>query len=74
MSTLFFNKNYFISTGIGRMFINGRQEDAHEFLKLLLDHMEKSYLIGRGATKYDHHSKQTNPISQIFGGYLRQQG
>ena len=55
------------------MFINGRQEDAHEFLKLLLDHMERSYLVYRKATKLDHLSRQTTPVNQIFGGYLRQQ-
>lgn len=60
--------------GIGRMFVNGRQEDAHEFLKLLLDHMERSYLLYRRANKLDHLSKQTTPLNQIFGGYFRQQG
>ncbi|KAF2358197.1 Peptidase C19 ubiquitin carboxyl-terminal hydrolase [Trinorchestia longiramus] len=58
---------------IGKMLILGRQEDAHEFIKLLLDHMERSYLIYRRATKLDHLSRQTTPLNQIFGGYLRQQ-
>ena len=55
------------------MFISGRQEDAHEFIKLLLDHMERSYLAFKRAQKLDHLSKQTTPLNQIFGGFLRQQ-
>ena len=73
----FFNLKFIVYInflGIGKMLVNGRQEDAHEFLKLLLDHMEKSYLQFRKATKLDHLSKQTTPLNQIFGGYLRQQG
>ncbi|XP_045119386.1 LOW QUALITY PROTEIN: ubiquitin carboxyl-terminal hydrolase 36-like [Portunus trituberculatus] len=58
---------------IGKTLSYGRQEDAHEFIKLLLDHMEKSYLAFRHATKLDHRSKETTPLNQIFGGYLRQQ-
>ncbi|XP_063606456.1 ubiquitin carboxyl-terminal hydrolase 36-like isoform X2 [Penaeus indicus] len=58
---------------IGKTLMYGRQEDAHEFIKLLLDHMEKSYLSFRRATKLDHRSKETTPLNQIFGGYLRQQ-
>ncbi|KAK8747904.1 hypothetical protein OTU49_016221 [Cherax quadricarinatus] len=58
---------------IGKTLMYGRQEDAHEFIKLLLDHMEKSYLAFRRATKLDHRSKETTPLNQIFGGYIRQQ-
>ncbi|XP_050707295.1 ubiquitin carboxyl-terminal hydrolase 36-like [Eriocheir sinensis] len=58
---------------IGKTLMYGRQEDAHEFIKLLLDHMEKSYLCFRRASKLDHRSKETTPLNQIFGGYLRQQ-
>ncbi|XP_076069127.1 ubiquitin specific peptidase 36 [Oratosquilla oratoria] len=58
---------------IGKTLMYGRQEDAHEFIKLLLDHMEKSYLNFKRATKLDHRSKETTPLNQIFGGYLRQQ-
>lgn len=65
---------FFSYTGIGKTLMYGRQEDAHEFIKLLLDHMEKSYLSFRRATKLDHRSKETTPLNQIFGGYLRQQG
>lgn len=58
---------------IGKTLMYGRQEDAHEFIKLLLDHMEKSYLSFRRANKLDHRSKETTPLNQIFGGYIRQQ-
>ncbi|XP_068223261.1 ubiquitin carboxyl-terminal hydrolase 36-like [Palaemon carinicauda] len=58
---------------IGKTLMYGRQEDAHEFIKLLLDHMEKSYLSFRRASKLDHRSKETTPLNQIFGGYIRQQ-
>ncbi|XP_045599891.2 ubiquitin carboxyl-terminal hydrolase 36 isoform X1 [Procambarus clarkii] len=58
---------------IGKTLMYGRQEDAHEFIKLLLDHMEKSYLTFRKAMKLDHRSKETTPLNQIFGGYIRQQ-
>ncbi|KAK7074125.1 Ubiquitin carboxyl-terminal hydrolase 42, partial [Halocaridina rubra] len=58
---------------IGKTLMYGRQEDAHEFIKLLIDHMEKSYLSFRRANKLDHRSKETTPLNQIFGGYIRQQ-
>ncbi|KAL7633294.1 UNVERIFIED_CONTAM: hypothetical protein RMT77_016399 [Armadillidium vulgare] len=58
---------------ICKTFGYGRQEDAHEFIKLLIDHMEKSFLQHKRAVKLDHRSKETTPLNQIFGGYLRQQ-
>ncbi|KAB7493878.1 Ubiquitin carboxyl-terminal hydrolase 36 [Armadillidium nasatum] len=58
---------------ICKTFGYGRQEDAHEFIKLLIDHMEKSFLQNKRAVKLDHRSKETTPLNQIFGGYLRQQ-
>ena len=68
-----FNKKFFIK-GIGKTLLYERQEDAHEFIKLLLDHMEKSFLLSVRGMKLDHRSKETTPLNQIFGGYLRQQG
>ena len=49
----------------------GQQEDAHEFLRYLLEGMEKAYLARHKAQKLDSYSKETTPINQIFGGYIR---
>ena len=51
--------------------VHGRQEDAHEFMRYLVEAMEKAYLQSVGATKLDSRSKETNPLGQIFGGYIR---
>ncbi|KAF6020803.1 USP42 [Bugula neritina] len=49
----------------------GRQEDAHEFLRYVVDSMQKSCLSGlNGLDKY---SKETTLVHRIFGGYLRSQ-
>ena len=47
----------------------GKQEDSHEFLRLLLDHIQKSCY--KGITGLDNLSKETTIINQIFGGFLR---
>lgn len=51
--------------------VPGQQEDAHEFLRYLLEGMEKAYLARHKASKLDSYSKETTPINQIFGGYIR---
>ncbi|KAL4240499.1 Ubiquitin carboxyl-terminal hydrolase 42 [Mactra antiquata] len=56
---------------IGRHFRSGRQEDAHEFLRLSLEKMQKCALIGYN--HLDRYSKDTTVINKIFGGYLRSQ-
>ncbi|XP_034657587.1 ubiquitin carboxyl-terminal hydrolase 36 isoform X1 [Drosophila subobscura] len=50
----------------------GRQEDAHEFLRFLVEAMEKAYLMRfRNFKELDQLVKETTPLNQIFGGYLR---
>lgn len=50
----------------------GRQEDAHEFLRFLVEAMEKAYLMRfRNYKEMDQLTKETTPLGQIFGGYLR---
>lgn len=55
-----------------RHLIPGRQEDAHEFLRYLVEAMEKSYILRfRNLGNLDSRSKETTPLNQILGGYLR---
>ncbi|XP_034251240.1 ubiquitin carboxyl-terminal hydrolase 36-like isoform X1 [Thrips palmi] len=56
---------------ICRHMSHGSQEDAHEFMRHLLENMEKAYLVRCKAQKLDAYSKETTPINQIFGGYMR---
>lgn len=51
--------------------VHGHQEDAHEFLRYLIESMERSYLRIVQASNLDSYSKETTPLNQIFGGYLR---
>lgn len=52
--------------------IPGQQEDAHEFLRYLMEAMEKAYLNRYPNSKqFDQYSKETTPINQILGGYLK---
>lgn len=60
---------------ISKSFQFGRQEDAHEFLRYLIDHMWKACLINNNVNglKLDARIKETTVINHIFGGYHRSQ-
>ena len=58
---------------IAKHFRQGRQEDAHEFLRYFVDGLQKSCLHGY-PPKLDPHSKATTAVHQILGGYHRSQG
>ncbi|XP_043945603.1 ubiquitin carboxyl-terminal hydrolase 42 [Protopterus annectens] len=47
----------------------GNQEDAHEFLRYIIDAMQRSCL--NGSNKLDRETQATTLVYQIFGGYLR---
>lgn len=55
---------------IGRQFRLGRQEDAHEFLRYVIESMQKSALAGLDP-KLDNKIKETSMIHAIFGGHLQ---
>ncbi|KAF9105383.1 hypothetical protein BGX29_000082 [Mortierella sp. GBA35] len=57
---------------IGKQFRIGRQEDAHEFARCLVDALQKSCLVGYDS-KLDNRIKETTAIHQIFGGYFQSQ-
>lgn len=62
---------------INKSFQFGRQEDAHEFLRYIIDHMWKACLmnldIKTNQEKLDPRVKETTAINYIFGGYHRSQ-
>lgn len=50
----------------------GHQEDAHEFLRYLMEAMEKAYLARfTKSSQLEQYSQETTPINQILGGYLK---
>ncbi len=58
---------------IAKSFRQGRQEDAHEFLRYFVDGLQKSCLQ-KTPPNLDPHSKATTVVHKIFGGYHRSQG
>ncbi|XP_023686950.2 uncharacterized protein usp42 isoform X2 [Paramormyrops kingsleyae] len=53
---------------IAKHFRFGNQEDAHEFLRYIIDAMQRSCLPGN---KLDRQTQATTFVHQVFGGYLR---
>ncbi|XP_018098273.2 ubiquitin carboxyl-terminal hydrolase 42 [Xenopus laevis] len=62
---------YYGLHNIAGHFIQGRQEDAHEFLRYAIDALQQACL--RDYDSLDINTKGTSLIHQIFGGYLRSQ-
>ncbi|KAJ1725567.1 hypothetical protein LPJ53_000237 [Coemansia erecta] len=50
----------------------GRQEDSHEFLRLLVEAFQRSLLHGIDP-KIDRRIQETTLVHQVFGGYLQSQ-
>lgn len=52
--------------------VPGHQEDAHEFLRYLVEAMERAYLLRiKNSKEFDQFTKETTPLNQILGGYLK---
>ncbi|KAL3238848.1 hypothetical protein MRX96_021876 [Rhipicephalus microplus] len=59
---------------IAKHFQFGQQEDAHEFLRYVVDNLWKAALANYdGGVKLDPASKETTVVNEIFGGYHRSQ-
>ncbi|XP_058221282.1 ubiquitin carboxyl-terminal hydrolase 17 isoform X1 [Rhododendron vialii] len=56
---------------IGRHFSNGREEDAHEFLRYAIDTMQSVCLKEAGVHASGSLEEETTLIGLTFGGYLR---
>lgn len=55
---------------VGRQFRPMRQEDAHEYLRQLLDCMHEEALKANNVKTSDGKIAETTLISRVFGGYL----
>jgi ubiquitin carboxyl-terminal hydrolase 36/42 len=55
---------------VGKQFRPMRQEDAHEYLRQLLDCMHEEVLKAHGIKLSDGKIAETTVISRVFGGYL----
>lgn len=56
---------------IGSQLGNGREEDAHEFLRYVVETMQSVCLMECGVNASDALKEQTNLVGLTFGGYLR---
>ncbi|CAL0317838.1 unnamed protein product [Lupinus luteus] len=56
---------------IGSQLGNGREEDAHEFLRLTIETMQSVCLMEAGVYASESLKEETNLIGLTFGGYLR---
>lgn len=51
----------------------GRQEDSHEFLRFVIEGMQKNLLAGLDSSRMAPRVKETTLVHQVFGGYLQSQ-
>ncbi|XP_058759692.1 ubiquitin carboxyl-terminal hydrolase 16-like [Vicia villosa] len=56
---------------IGSQLGNGREEDAHEFLRHVVETMQSICVMECGVDASDALKEQTNLVGLTFGGYLR---
>lgn len=56
---------------VGKQFRPNRQEDAHEYLRQLLDCMHEEILKANNIKSSDGKVAETTLISRVFGGYIR---
>ena len=56
---------------VGKQFRPNRQEDAHEYLRQLLDCMHEEIMKANNVQTSDGKLAETSLISRVFGGYLR---
>lgn len=56
---------------LSHLFLPGAENDAHEFLRLLLSKLQEEYTSRFQHLQLDIRSKETTPINTVFGGYLR---
>lgn len=56
---------------IGIQLGNGREEDAHEFLRHAIETMQSVCLMEAGVDASDSLKEETNLMGLTFGGYLR---